>query len=664
MVFPPNNNNQMPPIAEKAEQVLPPEAVATARVPIGEEQIKQFLQILQKYKAGKVRTDNRIIASENWWKLRNTTEEQKQTEIGKDMQFTSKSGWLHNVIVSKHADATEAYPEPNILPREESDKAEAKMLSAIVPCVLEQNNFEETYDDAMWRKMKSGTAAYKIVWDHRKNGIGDINIEAANLLNLFWEPGITDIQKSRYFFHTELFDKDVLMEKYPEQLKDGLKGDAFISSKFLYDDSVSTENKATVIEVYYHKYINGRKTLQYCKFVNDKVLYATENETQPAIDEMTGAVTPPMAMTGLYNHGLFPYVFDPLFPVEGSPCGYGYVDICQSPQTEIDILKTCFLKNAMVGATPRYFSRGEGAINEEEFLDLTNPIVHTSGNVDDTAIRRIEHTSLDGNYMNMLAQSIQELRETSGNTETSTGSTSAGVTAASAIAALQEASGKGSKDSSRSSYRAYSQIVNICIELIRQFYTLPRQFRIVGQYGAEEYVSYTNQGLQPQPQGNDFGADMGYRLPVFDIKVSAQKKNAYTKMSQNELALQFFKMGFFSPQMTDQALMCLDMMEFDGKDSIMQKVAQNGTLFQKLMQYMQMAFMFAQQTDPMMAMQIQQDMAMVMGSAGGAAMMGGTAPKMFATDNVSGMQKKEHAVVENARERSQNAAQPDSGRVA
>ena len=46
------------------------------------------------------------------------------------------SGWLHNVIVSKHADAIEAYPEPNILPREESDRAEAKVLSAIIPCVL------------------------------------------------------------------------------------------------------------------------------------------------------------------------------------------------------------------------------------------------------------------------------------------------------------------------------------------------------------------------------------------------------------------------------------------------------------------------------------------------------------------------------------------------
>ena len=661
-MFPNNNVKNTMPIAETKEQVKAPEAMATAVTPIGPEQLKEFTQILQKYKAGKTRTEQRIIASENWWKLRNTTEEQKESDIGTDGSFTSKSGWLHNVIVSKHADAMEAYPEPNILPREAGDKGEARMLSAIIPCVLEQNHFEETYDDCMWRKMKCGTGTYKVIWDKNKlNGLGDIGIECANILNLYWEPGVTDIQKSRYFFHTELYDKDILEQIYPEQLKDGLKGETFINTKFLYDDHVDTENKITVIEVYYHKVIEGKNTLQYCKYVNNVVLYATENETQPIIDEIGGTVKPPMAIAGLYDHGKFPYVFDPLFPIEGSPCGYGYVDICQNPQTEIDLLKTAFIKNAMVGAIPRYFSRGDGSVNEEEFLNLKNPIVHVTDLRED-ALRKVEHNSLDGNYINVLMQSIEELRETSGNTETSTGNVSSGVTAASAIAALQEASGKGSRDSTTAAYRAYSQIVDMCIELIRQFYNMPRKFRILGQYGAEQYVSYTNAGIQPQHQGVDFGQDMGYRLPVFDIKVSAQKKNVYTKVTQNELAIQFFQLGFFNPQMTDQALMCLDMMEFDGKDDILQKVAQNGTMFQKLVQYMQMALMFSQTAAPEMTQQIYQDLAMTMGGAMGAPQMGGSA-KMFQSDNIAGIGKKEPTIVANARTRASNASQPGSGKV-
>ena len=638
-----------------------PEAMnATTVQPIGPEQLKRFIQVLEKYKAGKSQTENRILASENWWKLRNTIEEKKLTNIGADGGFTATSGWLHNVIVSKHADAMEAYPEPNILPREEADKGEAKKLSAIVPCVLEQNQFEATYSDNMWQKLKTGTACYKVVWDKGKlNGLGDISVDRVNLLNIYWEPGITDIQRSRYIFHTELCDKDVLEQRYP-QLVGKLKGKSFMSTKFLYDDAVDTANKHTVIEVYYHKFIEGRKTLQYCKFVGDQVLYATENDMQPVVDEITQQVKPPMAITGLYDHGKFPYVFDALYPIEGSPCGYGYVDICRNPQMVIDLLNTSFVKNAMVGAVPRYFRRQDGGVNAEQFLDLNNPLVDVTGNIDESALRRIEHDTLDANYIAVLDRTIQELRETSGNTETSTGNISSGVTAASAIAALQEASGKGSKDSTQASYRAYSQIVELCIELIRQFYNLPRQFRIVGEYGMQEFVSYENSGIMQQHQGNDFGQDMGFRLPVFDIKVSAQKKNVYTKVSQNELALQFFQHGFFNPQLTDQTLMCLEMMDFDGKDGIMQKVAQNGTIYQKLMQYMQIALTLAQKYEPSAAQMIGQD---IMQTMGGAAPMGGGNAQMFQSDNIAGIGKKEPGIVANARSRSNEATQPDGGKL-
>lgn len=614
-----------------------PEGMAAK--PIGQEQLFKFTDILKKYNGGKARTTARIQASEQWWKLRNNAEELEKTRIGKDGGWVSSSGWLHNVIVAKHADAMESYPEPNILPRERGDRQEAQMLSHIIPCVLEQNQFERTYSDAMWQKLKTGTGVYKIVWSKNKlNGLGDISVENVNLLNIYWEPGVTDIQQSRFLFHTELRDKEVLVEQYPE-LESKLKSNGFVSAKFLYDDTVSTEDKFTVIEVYYRKRVNGKNTLQYCKYIGDTVLYATENE-------------PEMAERGLYDHGKYPYVFDALYPIEGSPCGYGYIDICKSPQTEIDLLKTAFVKNAMVGATPRYFVRGEGGVNENELADLSKPFVHLP-NVDESFLKPIAHTPLDGNYINVMQATIQELRETSGNTETSTGNIQSGVTAASAIAALQEASGKGSRDSTQASYRAYSQIVEFCIELIRQFYDAPRQFRIVGQYGAQEFVSYDNSGIQPQYQGNDFGMDMGYRVPAFDIKISAQKHNVYTKVTQNELALQFFNLGFFNPQMADQALQCMDMMDFDGKAELMQKISQQGTMYQKLLQYMQLALTLAERYEPEAAQTIAQDVNVTM--AGGTGGTVGTT-SIYQGDNIGGIQKQEPTIVQNVRKRAAGAA--------
>ena len=564
-------------------------------LPVDSERLQEFTRILHKYKAGKASVERRTVAAENWWKLRNSAEERKESEGTGG--FQAVSGWLHNVIVSKHADAMEAYPEPVILPREADDKQEAWVLAKIIPVILEQNEFEKTYSECMWQKLKTGTGVYKVCWDPLKSGgLGDIAIERVDLLNVFWEPGLKDIQQSRYFFHTSVEDRESLEEMYP-QLKGRLKNPGFTATRFMYDDSVTMDEKATVIEVYYKKRETGRSILHYCKYVGDRVLFSTENEAAMAMEQ--GGVSP--FSGGLYAHGLYPFVFDSLFPVEGSPCGYGYIDLCRNSQTQIDMMQTAFIKNVMVGAVPRYFQRMDGAVNEEEFLNLANPIIHVSGNLGEDSLRTVDYKPLSGSYLDMRQSVINELRETSGNTETSVGITSSGVTAASAIAALQEASGKGSRDATRASYRVYGQIINLCIELIRQFYELPRQFRITGRMGVEQFISYSNDKLRAQDQGMLGDVALGMRLPLFDIKVIAQKQSSYTRLTQNELALQFYQMGFFSEKQADQALACMSMMEFEGKDELMQQLAYNGTMQRELALYQQYALALTEKYEPMNA---------------------------------------------------------------
>jgi len=557
---------------------------------IDSRQVQEWTRALTKYKAGKASLERRVISAERWWKMRNQFEADKVLDGSTDQNggiagrqgFQAATAWLHNVISSKHADALEAYPSPNILPREEGDKVEAWALSHIVPVVLRQNDFEATYDSNIWQKLKTGTGVYKIMWDSEKlNGLGDISVKRVDLLNIFWEPGVTDIQQSKYLFHTELVDKEELKEKYPDKLTDKVMQSVIIPSKFPADDSIDTTDKVVLIDVYYKKH--GK--LHYCKYVGDTVIYATEND-------------PERREKGLYDHGSYPFVFDTLFPVEGSPAGYGYVDICANPQIRIDIMNSAMLKNTMAGATPRYFTRTDGAINEEEFLNLNNALVHVNGTLNEESLRLVDYKPLNGNYINFLNSAINELRETSSNTETSTGSSTNGVTAASALAALQEAAGKTSRASTKATYRAYEAIVYFVIELIRQFYDMPRQFRITGKLGVEKYITFTNEKMQPQHQGMIGDVDLGYRMPIYDIKVEPEKRSSYTRIAQNELAIQLYSLGMFNPQMTDQALMCLEMMDFDGKDELMQKIANNGTMFQQLQLYKAMAATLAAKHEP------------------------------------------------------------------
>ena len=536
---------------------------------IGVEQIREANNTLQKYKQGKANLEQRIIDNEQWYKLRHW-----ECMRDKKQQVQPTSAWLFNSLANKHADAMDNFPSPNILPREEGDKGEAEMLSSIIPVILEQNDFEETYDNVQDYRLKSGTGVYGIFWDNEKmNGLGDISILKADLINLFWEPGITDIQRSRHLFHVELADNDLLEQEYP-QLRGKLSSSSIDLSKYVYDDTVDTSTKSAVVDWYYKKRQNGRNVLHYCKYVNDVVLFATEND-------------PEMAERGWYDHGQYPFVFDPLFSMEGTPCGFGYIDVGKDTQAYIDRANQAIMQNMLANAKPRHFIRSDGSVNEAEYADTTKDFIHVDGSLGQDSILPVQGKPLNNVYIQVLHDKIDELKETTGNRDISTGGTTSGVTAASAIAAMQEAGSKLSRDHNKASYRAFRKVVLMVIELIRQFYDLPRCFRIMGENGTARFVEYSNANLQPQMQGIEMGVDMGYRLPLFDVEITAQKASPYSKMSQNELALQFFGAGFFNPQMSDQALACLEMMDFDRKQGIMQRIAQNGMMYKAAMMMMQ-----------------------------------------------------------------------------
>ena len=547
---------------------------------IGVKEIQKAQAILNKYKEGKKNLEQRIIDNEQWYKLRHWECLRKS----KTIEVEPTSAWLFNCIANKHADAMDNFPSPNILAREEGDKEEAKRLSSIIPVILDENDFEQTYSDVWDYKLVKGTGIYGVFWDSNKhNGVGDISIRKIDIINLFWQSGITDIQKSQNVFHVELADNDYLVARYP-QLEGHLGTATMEIAKYIYDDNVDTNEKSVVVDWYYKKYQNGRTVLHYCKYVNDVVLFATENE-------------PGFAEEGWYHDGKYPFEFDPLYKVEGTPCGFGYVDVGKSSQEYIDRGNQAIMQNMLANARPRHFIRTDGSINEQEYADTTKDFVHVDGNLGDDSIRPIGSTGLGSIYVEVINNKIDELKETTGNRDISTGGTTSGVTAASAIAAMQEAGSKLSRDNSKASYRAYKRIIYMVIERIRQFYDMPRQFRILGANGTEEYVTYNNEMLVPQYQGNELGVDTGYRVPQFDIEVTAQKASPYSKMSQNELALQFYQMGFFNPQMADQALACLDMMDFDKKTSVMQKVAMNGTMYQQMLMMQQQMLGLAQIAD-------------------------------------------------------------------
>lgn len=606
-------------------------------LPIGEREIAEATAILNKYKDGKQHLEHRVVADELWWELRHWEAIRRhgvkrlefcqcgEEEVNRFRQSPRPaSAWLFNTILNKHADAMDNYPEPIVLPRERSDEQSARVLSSVLPVILEANDYEQTYSDNWWEKLKHGTSVYGVFWNPEKEGgLGDVDIRQIDLLKIFWEPGVTDIQQSRNLFIVDLVDTDILEGQYP-QFKGKVDGNSIDVKRYLYNEQIDLSGKSLVVDWYYKtRNASGKTLLQYCKFVGNTVLFASEND-------------PTYRDVGWYAHGEYPVVLDVLFPEKGTPIGFGYVAICQDPQLYIDKLSANILENADESSRNRYFVSDMTGVNEEEFMDPGKRIVHVTGGLDETRIQEIVTQPLSSIYVDIMQMKIDEMKDTASNRDVNQGGTS-GATAAAAIAALQEAGNKASRDMIAAGYRAHNQISKLVIELIRQFYDERRTFRITQPNGSGyEFVDIDNSTLKEQPTGVTTDGQITYRRPIFDLKIKAQKKNPFSRMEQNERAKELYGLGFFNPQRAQESMLALDMMEFEGIEKVREQVQQGQTLYNMLQD------MSRQLDQAMMVIQALTGQNMGAGqqttgtSSGGSGGTASTMPKTSADRNTSG----------------------------
>lgn len=620
-----------------ASEVVIDASVDNGNLAIGKEEISHAYAILQKYRDAKSNLDRKVIDNYEWYRLRHWGRFNRSES--EDSSIEPVSGWLFNSILNKHADMLDSYPTANILPKEEDDKSEAKILSSIIPVILETNGFKKTYSKSCYSKINAGTRVYGVFWDPTKlNGLGDVSIKEIDILNVFYEPGIEDIQDSANFFHIEMVDNDVLRAEYPE-LRDSLGANMQLTSKYVSDENIDTTDKSVVIAWYYKvRNANGKTILHYVKFVNDVILFASQNDPRYAND-------------GWYAHGKYPFVFDAMFPLKDSPAGFGFIDVGKNPQEYIDRGNKAILENMLVNARPRYFFRDDNGVNEDEFLDLNQTIVHVNGDISDGAIRSIPGNSLGDIYLSVVNNKIEELKETTGNRDVSTGGTVSGVTSAAGIAALQESSGKIARDNISNSFDAFKDVIYFVIEYIRQFYTTSRSFRIIGESGAMEFVQYNNSHIRPQTKRSFLSREETVRVPEFDIEVAPQRQSPYSKMAQNELMLSFYNAGFFAPQNAEQALACLDGMDFDHKDFVIQKITQNGGMYQQMLAMQQQMLMLAQMVDELKGTNLADGIA--------SQMQGAPMPNVRSLDsNSPNLKSQEAATTRKARQQTAESTSP------
>lgn len=539
--------------------------------PIGKEEVRNARQTLNRYLSSKQAYDRRFADNFKTYNMEYT--KQTERDVYRDSDGTPHEavitkrigGQTLNVIMNKHADAMDNYPEPICLPRERDDEETADMLTEILPVVLERNGFEGTYSNCWTDKLVGGMACYAVQWDKSLyNGLGDVAIKRVDVLSLIWEPFKEDIQDSDNVFLITLFDPEALKELYP-QLEDESADLINIEKYLTFDSEDKTNGKAAVVDWYYKR--DGK--LHYAQFCGETVLFSSENE-------------PDKYPEGFYKHGKYPFVPDPCFRLRDTCAGFGFVDICRAPQEQLDGLKTDILTNIRVNSETRALVSDSAGVNLDDLRDLSKKFIKCdSMNLNDV-MRPLETKDIAPGALSIFSALIDEIKETTGTNDASNGASAAGVTSGSAIAALQEAGGKISRDLTKRSYEVFRDICCMVIELMRQFYTLPRFFRIVGEDKQTKYVEMNSARLGTQEVRVEGSDRIFHRLPVFDIEVKAQRSSPFSVAASNQMMMDMFRMGLFEPQRSDAALVALEGMSFEGKDEIVRMIRDNGTMAQQM----------------------------------------------------------------------------------
>lgn len=571
------------------EQTEQPQQSAPTEPHFTPDKVSEVLQILHEYKDGKTTVDMKATENQEWWRLRHWNVIQGKTEAGK-ANVEVGSAWAVNSILNKHADFMDSFPKANVLAREADDEEEAQILSKILPAIEEHTDAEQVYNTAGYDFLIDGTAITSVLWDPMAHdGMGDIKKTNVDIHNVFWQPGIEDIQQSKYFFDVSVADVNDVKLQYPD-IADRIGGgkQGFIT-EYIHDDNINHQNDIEIINCYYKKlemrpvlinidpqtvaqHLVPREILHMAIIIGDQCVFCSEDN--------------PEYQDGFYKHGKYPYVFRKCFPVKDSPCGFGYLDIMKYPQRDIDKLDQAIMKNTMMKAKPRWWVKKNADINKEAFADWNEEIVEVGSGDLGSAVQQMDVDTLPAIVETHLEAKIDELKEISGNRDFSQGSTASGVTAASAIAALQEAGSKLSRDINKAMYRGSREEYYLEIELIRQFYTEPRTFRIDDGSGRYEYMDYSNVNIAPQDITTPEGTR--HKKSIFDLEVSAEKQSPFSRASQNETAKELYQMGLFAPDNATSALVCLDMMEFEGKEKIKQQIQQNDTFMQQFQQMQQL----------------------------------------------------------------------------
>ncbi|MDR0840803.1 MAG: hypothetical protein LBN26_05385 [Christensenellaceae bacterium] len=449
---------------------------------------------------------------------------------------------IQSTIENMRADLMDSYPEAIIVADDPAYAEAAELLSAAVKENHTRGGYSREYGKLTHDLLVGGYMVQETGYDPLQNGgLGGAFIRQVDPRGIVLDPLCDDVQDCRAIFKFRPYPRAWFEQHYPGQAA-AMDADS-PALRPLRDALLAPTDAESILllECWQREYD------------------AEQGRCQVHMQKLAGGVlledSRGLKPEGYFAHGEYPFVLTSLYPRKGSCLGYGLVDMFERTQLYSDKLDQIVLKNALMASHNKLLVTGASGFDVGDLRDWSKE-VHKGENLN--GVTWFPTAPLPAYLVGYVQAMRESIKQESGVNDFSRGMTSGGVTAASAIAALQEMSSKRSRMAARAIYDAFEMAVRQEIEVEREFCTLERS--VLPQGGARR--AFCGKLMQRKTA-------LGNWVPLeFSVSVKVQRENRFAVAAHNELMLSLVRLGMLTPDIG------MELMLFDGKaqaQALMQK---------------------------------------------------------------------------------------------
>lgn len=440
-----------------------------------------------------------------------------ELDAGKRLSPGERTPQLPQLVTSIRnavADMCDNVPEVLFFPETEGLEEVARDLTDIMGYTLEQRQFAQTYRQVCEDKFVTGVGVYQIFWDETLEPGGGIDVIRWPAEALYTDPTTDDYRQGRAIFKVSRHPRSWFAEHYPNQYRYIGADEPILMEEASFPDD---EPMIHLVEYWYRRYdaSRGRYTLHSAHLAGGALLDASE----------------PTAPQGVYLHGRYPFVLDGYRQVSGRYLGM--IDDLYPLQEAANRYARYEDRNARLSSRQRFLVNEASGLNAADVADCDQEIL-TARTINESAVRQLAAAPLNPQIPAAKLRYLEMIKEESGQNLFNRGETGGGVTAASAIQALQEAGNKISRSNLAATSQAVASLSQQALWLMCQFFQPRRSFYLTGRSGG--LTRLLTEARTVGLSSREITAGFGH--PPYLARVQIRKSNPLRIQARNELILQ------------------------------------------------------------------------------------------------------------------------------